>query len=291
VAQALRIGVISSGPDEFRTIHAACEEAGHTPVAYFYARSPRPRTANLPDAEQTTAAILSALPPGMDFLLPGSTQGLALLLSGYRPDLLIVFGFGWKLPKPVLQIPRLGALNIHVSMLPKYRGPAPLLWAIRNGDPVGGVTVHRMDEGFDTGNIIAQQDGIPLVDDITWARYCAEAMPVIHRLLKKSLGLVADGYRGTPQDHTASTYAGFMEEEFSTIDWSRNAREIHNQVRTHRYMRSPDHPVAKIGNNWIRVIRTSTPPADGLEVPCADGPLWILESEPVNPREGTSPPP
>lgn len=183
---SLRIAVISSGPDEFATIHAACTQAGHLPVAYLYGRSLRSGGPTFPDAGETTTAILSALPPSMDLTLPGNMAGLARALESYRVDLLIVFGFAWKLPTSVLAIPRLGAINIHVSMLPQYRGPAPLLWAIRNGDRTGGVTVHWMDEGFDTGNVLAQQDGIPLADGITWAAYCDEAMPVVHSLLTKS---------------------------------------------------------------------------------------------------------
>jgi methionyl-tRNA formyltransferase len=286
---ALRVGIISSGPDEFRTIHTACTDVGHLPVVYFYGRSPRPGKPNLPDAGEMTAAILEATPPGMDVVLPGSMGGLATALASYQLDLLIVFGFGWRLPKPVLAIPRLGAVNIHVSMLPRYRGPAPLLWAIRNGDPFGGVTIHWMDEGFDTGNIIAQQDGIPLVDDITWARYCDVAMPVIHGLLIRSLALVRDGYHGKPQNDSASSYAGFMEAEFSVIDWSKSAAEIHNQVRTHRYMRSREHPIARVGDTWLRVIRTSIQPADGRKIACGDGPLWIVEAEDSEPPRDISP--
>lgn len=281
-ANGLRIAVISSGPEEFATILAACTRAGHTPVVYLYGRSLRSGGPNLPDAAETTAAILDAVPAGMDFLLPGTVGGLATLLKGYGVDLLIVFGFAWKLPAHVLAIPRLGALNIHVSMLPQYRGPAPLLWAIRNGDRTGGVTVHWMDEDFDTGNILTQQDGIPLVDDITWATYCREAMPVIRDLLEKSLALAAAGDRGTPQQHSAATYAGFMEPEFSVIDWSKSAFEIHNQVRTHRYMRSPDAPTARVRNECLHVIRTSLKPVEGLEVTCGDGKtLWITECEPA----------
>jgi methionyl-tRNA formyltransferase len=274
--------VISSGPDEFSTIHSVCTRAGHTPVAYIYGRSLRPGGPVLSDAGETTAAILDAVPAGMDLLLPGSIDGLTRLLESYNVDLLIVFGFAWRLSPAVLAIPRLGALNIHVSMLPKYRGPAPLLWAIRNGDRTGGVTVHWMDEGFDTGNILAQQDGIPLVDDITWATYCDEAMPVIRELLERSLALAAASDPGTPQDHSAATYAGFMEDRFSVIDWSKTAFEIHNQARTHRYMRSRTAPIAQVDNDCLRVIRTSLEPAEGLEIVCGDGQrLWITEFEPA----------
>ncbi|GAB2788506.1 methionyl-tRNA formyltransferase [Streptomyces daliensis] len=284
----LRIGVISSGPAEFSTIHAACTDAGHHPIAYFYGRSLRSGGPNLDDAGEMTASILDAVPEGMDLLLPGSVEGLALALESYQPDLLIVFGFAWKLPPRVLAIPPLGVLNVHVSMLPKYRGPAPLLWAIRNGDSRSGITVHRMDNDFDTGNILAQQDGIPLADDMSWASYCTDAMPVVYDLLRTSLDRAVAGDAGEPQDDSAASYAGFMEPEFSFIDWSGSARTIHDQVRTHRFMRSPDRPVARVGDRWLCVRRTSLEPADGLLVTCGDGkPLWITESERTKPpKEG-----
>jgi methionyl-tRNA formyltransferase len=289
--QPLRIGVISSGPTEFATIHAACTDAGHLPVAYVYGRSLRSGGPNLSEAAETAAEILGAVPPGMDFLLPGSMDGLALALESYRLDLVIVFGFAWKIPPAVLAIPRLGMMNVHVSMLPKYRGPAPLLWAIRNGDRTGGVTVHWMDEDFDTGNILAQQDGIPLADDITWKNYCDVAMPVIRGLLRKSLELAAAGCTGEPQDEDAATYAGFMEEDFTCINWSHSARDIHNQVRTHRYMRSALHPLARMdGGERLHIIRTSLEPGDGPEVVCGDGrSVWLLEYEPGGTRSGGGP--
>lgn len=275
----LRICVISSGPDEFSTVHAACSDSGHHPVAYFYGRSLRSRGPNLGDAGETTGAILDAVPPGMDLLLPGSIEGLALALEGYRPDLLIVFGFAWKLPRSVLDIPRHGVINVHVSMLPEYRGPAPLLWAIRSGDRTGGITVHRMDEDFDTGNVLAQKGGIPLADDISWANYCTDAMPVTYELLRTALARAAAGDPGEPQDHAEACYAGFMEEGFSRVRWTDDARTIHNQVRTHRFMRSPGSPVAEVDSHRLVVKRTSLEPADGPRVVCGDGePLWITES-------------
>lgn len=276
---SLRICVISSGPDEFATIHAACADSGHRPVAYFYGRSLRSGGPNLDEAGEMTASILGAVPRGMDLLLPGSVEGLALALESYRPDLLIVFGFAWKLPRSVLDIPRLGAINVHVSMLPRYRGPAPLLWAIRNGDPTGGITVHRMDEGFDTGNVLAQHDGLPLADDISWQNYCVEAMPATYELLRTALARVVASEAGEPQDHSKASYAGFMEEEFAHIRWSDDARTIHDQVRTHRFMRSPGLPAAEVDGGRFHVRRTSLEPTEGVRVVCGDGkPLWITES-------------
>ncbi|MFE9243487.1 methionyl-tRNA formyltransferase [Nocardiopsis sp. NPDC006938] len=220
----------------------------------------------------------------MDLLLPGSVEGLARALESYRPDLVIVFGFAWRLPRSVLDIPRHGVINVHVSMLPKYRGPAPLLWAIRNGDRTGGVTVHRMDEEFDTGNVLAQQDGVPLADDITWSNYCADAMPVTYALLRTALARVVAGNPGDPQEHATASYAGFMEEDFARIRWSDDARAIHDQVRTHRFMRSPEHPVAEVDGARLVVKRTSLEPAEGTRVVCGDGePLWITESREVTP--------
>ncbi|UED86593.1 methionyl-tRNA formyltransferase [Streptomyces profundus] len=282
MSEQLRIGVISSGPDEFATIHAACVDKGHLPVVYLYGRSLRSGGPNLDDAGATTTAILDALPQGMDLLLPGTMDGLARSLRSHRVDLLVVFGFAWKLPPSVLEIPRLGVLNIHVAMLPRYRGPAPLLWAIRNGDATGGVTVHWMDEEFDTGNILAQQGGILLADDITWQNYCVSALPVVRRLLGESLDLAVAGDPGRPQDDAEGSYAGFMEPEFAVVDWSHSARAIHHQVRTHRYMRSSHHPVAMLDGGWRRVVRTSLSPSEGVLVRCGDGsPLWIVESEPA----------
>ncbi len=107
-----------------------------------------------------------ALPPGMDLLLPGASDGLARALAEYQLDLLVVYGFNWKLQASVLGTHRFGVVNVHTSLLPRYRGPAPVLWAIRNGDPEIGVTVHRMDERFDMARF-TQCGGIPLDEDVT----------------------------------------------------------------------------------------------------------------------------
>jgi methionyl-tRNA formyltransferase len=219
----------------------------------------------------------------MDLLLPGSAEGLGQAFVGYRLDLAVVYGFSWKIPPGVLRTPRFGVINVHSSLLPKYRGPAPVLWAIRNGDPDIGFTIHRMDEDFDTGPILAQQGGIPLDDDITPERLRSRAEPVIRDLLTVALERVSTNDPGRPQGDAGASHARLLEPEFSVIDWTSSAREVHNQVRTFRFMSAGRGPIARVGERWLKVLRTRLSEAEGLRVECADGPIWIVESEPVQP--------
>jgi methionyl-tRNA formyltransferase len=280
---AVRIVLASMGVEEFSLLHETCGEAGHVPVAYAYSRSMRPGHSTDAYAIKTVGHVLAALPATVDLLLPADTAGLGNALVGYRPDLLVIYGFNWTLPRAVFEIPRFGAINIHPSLLPAYRGPAPVLWAIRNGDPDIGVTVHRIDEGIDTGPILAQRGGVPLGDDVTPERLRARLAPHIRDLLTTALIQVTSGAPGRPQSDTTASHAGLMEPDFSRVDWSRPAEEIHNQVRVFRFIGSHDAPVARVGDRWLRLVRTSLEPADGLRIECADRPIWIVESAPAAP--------
>jgi len=219
---------------------------------------------------------------GIDFLLPGATERLIDVLRGYRIDLLVVYGFSWRLPATLLRGLPVGAINIHSSLLPKYRGPAPILWAIRNGDIEIGLTIHRMDENFDTGPVLAQQGGIALGDDVTQERLWLRMRPVLRSLLTSALERVERGDSGEPQSEVGASYAGLLEPEFFNVDWSCGAQEIHNQVRVFRFMGVGRGPVAWIGNQWLRVLETRLQPSRGIRVECADGPIWITESEPAH---------
>ncbi|GIH72250.1 methionyl-tRNA formyltransferase [Sphaerimonospora thailandensis] len=165
-AGSLRVVLVSFGVSGFRVLHEACVRAGHTPVAFVHARSLRQRKPTGKGSAQTIAAIAESLPPGTDLLLPGSVDGLARALAGYAPDLIVVYGLAWKLSRAVLRTARLGAINVHTSLLPKYRGPLPVHWAVRNGDPEVGVTIHWMDDDFDTGNILVRKGGIRIEEDL-----------------------------------------------------------------------------------------------------------------------------
>ncbi|MEC3995824.1 formyltransferase family protein [Actinacidiphila sp. DG2A-62] len=281
MAGDMRIGLISFGPAEFAALHETCVMAGHDPVVYAFSRSMRPRTPTDEGAATVAARIAAAVPPGVDLLLPGSSAGLGTALRGYDLDLVVCYGFSWRLPRSVLEIPRYGVLNIHSSMLPKYRGPAPVLQAIRNGDTHLGLTVHRMDEDFDTGPVLAQQDGIPLPDDVTQQSLWSDLSPVLRDQLTIALDRVRDPTAGEPQTAEGASYAGFLEPEFFTVDTAATARQVHDQVRTFRFMGTGLGPVVTVGGHRLRVLRTSLSPADGIRLDCADGAVWITSSEPA----------
>jgi len=252
----MRVALTTFGVEEFAVLHAAWVDAGHVPVAYVYCRSMKPNSDTDAHTAAATSRIVGALPPGMDLLLPGSPHGLAEALAGYRLDLLVVYGFNWKLPASVLGTPRFGVVNVHTSLLPRYRGPAPVLWAIRNGDPEISVTIHRMDERFDTGPILTQRGGIPLDEDVTPQLLWPRIRPVLHDLLTAVLDMVVSQNPGIPQDDSDASSAGFIEPEFSAVDWSRSAREVHNQVRMFAFMGRDHAPVARVGEQWLAVFRT-----------------------------------
>jgi methionyl-tRNA formyltransferase len=284
VADGMRIGLISFGVQEFVTLHETCVNAGHDPVVYAYSRSMRPRTVTGEGAGEVVGRITAALPAGMDLLVPGSSAGLGAALHGYGLDLVVCYGFSWRLPRSVLRIPRYGVVNVHCSMLPKYRGPAPALWAIRNGDPDLGVTVHRMNEEFDAGPILAQEDGIAIPDDVTPQTLWPELSVVLQRVLAIALERVTDPSADEPQPTEGVSYAGLMEPAFFVVDTSKTAREVHNQMRTFRYMGPGRGPVATVAGRRLKVLGTSLSPADGPRLDCVDGPVWITASEPAEPE-------
>jgi len=133
-------------------LSAALREAGHEPVALLTIRDVDGRYGNL-----DLGGMLGEVPRDLDVLMPASRRTIAPLLESVRPDLVACIGFPWKIPADALAVPRLGWLNGHPSLLPQHRGPVPVAWAIRRGDPEIGVTFHRMDAGLDTGPIYAQR--------------------------------------------------------------------------------------------------------------------------------------
>jgi methionyl-tRNA formyltransferase len=152
-------------------------------------------------------------------------------LTALRPDAIIVVGYGRIIPQWMLDLPPLGNINVHASLLPKYRGAAPIQWAIANGETVTGVTTMRIDAGLDTGDILLQQE-LPIAREDT-----AETIsPLLARigadlLLETLRGLQAKRIHPHPQDNSQATLAPILKKEDAVIDFSRSAAEIYNRIR------------------------------------------------------------
>ncbi len=175
----------------------------------------------------------AALTHGLPVYQPATLKddGVYDTLSGLAPDLIVVAAYGKILPKRILDLPRLGCINVHSSLLPKYRGAAPINWAVLNGEPETGVTIMYMAEGLDTGDIISQR-ATPIDPDETVETLHDRLAVLGAELLGETVAAIGAGTaHRTPQDDGESSYAPMLSRELSPIDFSRSAREIHNQVR------------------------------------------------------------
>jgi methionyl-tRNA formyltransferase len=180
--------------------------------------------------------VVAAVPPGVDVLVSNHPSRWAAMVAPLRPDLIVCGGMPWRLPMDMIALPRLGTINMHPALLPCHRGPASVEWALRNGDPELGLTVHRMDADFDTGAILAQ-GSVPIDDEDDIETLLAKFGPVLAGVLGQALERVARGDPGEPQDETQASEAGLFEESWRTIDWDQPARTVHNQVRSWTGMR------------------------------------------------------
>jgi methionyl-tRNA formyltransferase len=152
-------------------------------------------------------------------------------LEAIRPDAIIVVAYGRIIPEWMLQLPRWGNLNLHASLLPKYRGAAPIQWAVANGETVTGATTMRIDQGLDTGDILLQST-LAIEPDQT----AEQLFPV---LAESGASLMLDTLRGletgtihpVPQDHAGASLAPILEREDALVDFTRPAQEIYNRWR------------------------------------------------------------
>ena len=153
------------------------------------------------------------------------------VLRELQPDVIVVVAFGQILPKSVLELPPYGCFNVHPSCLPKYRGAAPIQWALINGETETGVTIMLLDEGEDTGDIILQSNlPIDILDDAaTLSTRLANLAP---SLLIQALERISDGPPPhQPQDHSQATHAPRLTKEVGQIDWNQSADQIRNLVQ------------------------------------------------------------
>ena len=147
------------------------------------------------------------------------------------PDLLIVVAYGQILPPAILDIPNRMCVNVHASLLPRYRGAAPIHWAIARGETVTGVTIMKMDPGMDTGPMLHVRT-LPIGEDDTAETMLSKLSVLGAQALTEALGMLRRGTLvETPQDGTMATYAPMLKKEHGRIDWGKPAREVRNLVR------------------------------------------------------------
>ena len=221
--------------------------------------------------------------PEADLLFVRSAESLGTLLRAYSPDVALCVTFPALIPDDALDAPRYGIVNGHPSLLPRYRGPNPLGWALRNGETQIGSTLHRMTHELDAGPILAQGSFAidPEEDPLTEIR----RNDLWGKLIVQALARVEAGDPGDPQDEDEATYAGRFEPAYLEVDWSWPAYEIHNQTRA--WGLAPPvggvrGPLTTLGGERMRLMRTRLRgDRGGTPVQCGDGPLWVLETQPA----------
>jgi len=220
-------------------------------------------------------------------------------LKMQHPDLIVVVAFGQILPPRILRIPAHGCINLHASLLPRYRGAAPINWPIINGDETTGVTTMFMNEWMDTGDIILQRETkIEPPDDALTVSNRLAALGA--KLLLETINRLKTGtITSRPQDHAKSSYAPPLKKEDGVIDWTRNARDIHNQIRgTLPWPGS----FTRFDNKLLKIFRAALadaplqqPPGtiaevspDGITVATGNGYLLLTEVQLENRRKMTA---
>ena len=257
--------------------HATLSDAGHELVALLTFLDSDGRYGGF-----DLGPSLKEVPPGLDVLMPARRSSIAPLLRAVEPDLAVCMGFPWKIPVDALEVPRLGWLNAHPSLLPRYRGPLPIAWAILGGEREIGVTVHRMAPELDAGPIMAQRT-LALGDDYEEPdSFYMRMGPVVLETLADALTALAAGDPGREQE--GGDYHSFLGDELAWLDRSGSVVDAHRRVWAWRYAipRGVHGALAEIDGETVRVLASSLHEVDGAHrLDFVDGPLWLVRTEPV----------
>ena len=212
-------------------------------------------------------------------------------LKAWQPDFIVVAAFGQFLTQEILDIPTYGCINVHASLLPKYRGAAPIQYAIIKGEKESGVTIMRMEKGMDTGAMYSRVV-VPIDAEMNFARLHDELMEKGAELLTDTLPRIAEGLQPEIQKESEATFATLLTKEMAKIDWNRPAQEVHDRVRGFdpvpgAFTYLPDGKLLKIWETRVTGTRTEALPGTvvsvtkkDFSVACRDGELRILTVQP-----------
>lgn len=204
-----------------------------------------------------------------------------------QPELIVVAAYGRILPEDILNVPPYGSINVHSSLLPKYRGAAPINWAILNGETETGVSIMYMAKELDAGDVISQVT-TPIGPEENAQELTARLAELGAEALSSAVSALKSGTaRRTPQDHSAFTYAPMLSRELSPVDWSRGSGQIINQIRG---LIPWPCAVAQIGETKFKLFHaapggdTSAAPGtvlsagkQGIEIACGDGKSLLIQ--------------
>jgi methionyl-tRNA formyltransferase len=258
--------------------YGALREAGHEPLALLTIRDNDGRYGGF-----ELGGVLGEVPGELEVLMPARRSSIAPLLRAVEPDLVVCTGFPWKIPADALAVPALGWLNGHPSLLPRHRGPVPVAWSIRHGEPEIGITFHRMDAELDTGAILAQRR-MTIGDYCEPEEFYGRMGPLHIEAFLEALAKLAAGDEGTPQP-AGGEYESFFTDEDADLDLSRTAAEAHRMVWAWRYtipLGTRHGALLELDGETVRVLASSLVEVEGAQrVECADAPLWLVQTQPV----------
>lgn len=215
------------------------------------------------------------------------------VLAGWRPDVAVVAAYGQILPLEMLEVPPMGCLNIHASLLPAYRGAAPINWCIVRGEERAGVTIMQMDEGLDTGPMLTRR--AIEIDELMTAQQLHDQLAELGAdLLVETLdGLLDGSVEPTPQDDEQASWAPMLSKDDGLVDWTQTARQVADHIRglnpwpgAYTFHHGPDVAPQRIKLHLARPTDGQGEPgqvieadaaADALVIACGEGAIECLE--------------
>jgi methionyl-tRNA formyltransferase len=214
----------SQGSDGTNAVIGLLEQLGQRVMLVVTTPGPAARRSD------TYKELVANIRPDVDVFVTNHIKRLPALLKGLEPDLILVTGFPWRLPAELLALPRLGCVNAHPALLPRYRGPNPLFWHFMNGETRGGLTIHRMEADFDTGPILSQC-AIEIAPDDDVDSFFPRLFLLGGEMMVEALTKVAAGDPGIPQPGEGASYAPLCTDAERWLDWRRAASQLRNQIR------------------------------------------------------------
>jgi methionyl-tRNA formyltransferase len=288
-----------AGTPEFAAASLAALIAGGHEIVCVHTQPDRPagRGRQLKPSPVKELALAHGLPVLQPLTLRNPADQAAL--AAFLPDLMIVAAYGLLLPATVLRIPRLGCINVHASLLPRWRGAAPIERAIEAGDTLTGITIMQMDEGLDTGGMLLRRE-CPILDSDTGGSLRERLQALGAEALMAALPGILEGTAvATAQDGACATYAAKLRKEEAALDWELPAAVLARRVRAfnpantchagiggetlriHAALPVEDAPAAPPGT----VLRTGTA---GILVACGEGALLLTALQPAGGRAMTA---